>query len=486
MATYKPVPQRAESDSEDGEEMTIFAKDLGEDENQEKEELIRTLPASKKQESVGNRRVRALICTLALIAGIVVAVILVYSVYVLIQNSQPLAASNDTITSELTATPTNLPSATPRLSSWKVVGDGLSETSPVLLDVDQDGVLDVIVNHATLDAKPPSVPCFGNGSAKCHSMDDNHCRVLMRVLSGKDGQTLAEMWTDLAVFAIRCPVDLTGDGVADCYVAGRQGALAAMDVKNSRLIWIVDSSITFVRYNFYYPLITQDFDGDGVLDLINIHGGDSSYTDHQKNRAPGMLVVISGRTGQSLMDPIPIPDDRESYSSPVLFTLPDPKQSKVVLFGSGGETIQGSLWAVTLASLQEYVDRGSSKAKTENYEINFFHNSVECYSLEEIEALRPNHTLGTFIPEKWEDWMSACPLWSEGTLPVWNPYHICVYKLVSGGRDGTIIPQIGIDMTGDGRKDLLVTELSDRMILLDGASGEAVWTRLVPDTQTYR
>ena len=478
------MPQRADSDSEDGEEMTIFAKDLGEDDNEEKEELIRMLPARKKQDSVGSadpvsaRRVRALICTLALIAGIIIAAILVYSVYELVQNSQPLTQSNNTSCCK--------PSATPHLSSWKVVGDGMTEMSPVLLDIDQDGTLDVIVTQAILGEKPKSVPCFGNGSEKCRSMGIEHCRILLQALSGKDGQKVAEMWTDMVAFAIKCPVDLTGDGVADCYVAGRKGSLAAMDVRNRQLIWVVDNSISFVKDNFYYPLITQDFDGDGVLDLINVHGGDSSYRDSEKNRAPGMLVVVSGRTGQSLMDPIPIPDDRESYSSPVLFTLPDPEQSEAVLFGSGGETIPGSLWAVTLTSLQEYVDRSLSKAKTKNYEINLFHNSEECYSSEEVEELRPNHTLGTFVTEKWEDWMSDCPVWCEGILPLWNPYHICVYKLVSGGRDGTIIPQVNVDMTGDGRNDLLVTELTDRMILLDGASGTVVWARVVPDTQTYR
>ena len=485
MATYQPVPQKADSDSDDGEEMTIFAKDFGEDEKEEKEELICTVPARKKQHSAGSA-MRALICIVALTAAIVIAIVLVYSVYSLVQSSQSIAEANYTSTCEPTATPTNLPSATPRLSSWKAVEAGMTEMSPALLDIDQDGMLDVIVALAKLDGKPQSAPCYGNGSEKCLSMGVDYCRVLMEVLSGKDGQKVGEMWTDMPVFAIKCPGDLTGDGVADCYVAGRKGSLAAVDLRNSQLLWVVDNAITFVRDNFYYPLITQDFDGDGIMDLINIHGGDSSYSDHEKNRAPGMLVVISGRTGQSLMDPIPIPDDRESYSSPISFTLPDQEQSEVVLFGSGGETIQGSLWAVTLASLREYVDQSLFKAKTKSYKINFFHNSDECFTSEEIEELRPNHTLGTFVSKKWEDWMSGCPQWSGGKLPVWNPYHICVYNLVSGGRDGTIIPQVNIDMTGDGRNDLLVTELSDRIILLDGASGEIVWTRVVPDTQTYR
>ena len=44
-----------------------------------------------------------------------------------------------------------------------------------------------------------------------------------------------------------------------------------------------------------------------------------------------------------------VPDNKESYYSPQLYTLPDGIQ--MVLFGTGGETHGGSLWRITLDDL---------------------------------------------------------------------------------------------------------------------------------------
>ena len=44
-----------------------------------------------------------------------------------------------------------------------------------------------------------------------------------------------------------------------------------------------------------------------------------------------------------------VPDNKESYYSPQLYTLPDGVQ--IVLFGTGGETHGGSLWRITLKDL---------------------------------------------------------------------------------------------------------------------------------------
>ena len=46
---------------------------------------------------------------------------------------------------------------------------------------------------------------------------------------------------------------------------------------------------------------------------------------------------------------VDVPDGRESYYSPVLYTRRD--GTDVVLFGTGGETHPGSLWYIALDDL---------------------------------------------------------------------------------------------------------------------------------------
>ena len=48
-------------------------------------------------------------------------------------------------------------------------------------------------------------------------------------------------------------------------ISGRTGAL----------IWMFDNDVRSTTMNFYTPLyLDQDFDRDGLSDLVTIHGGD--------------------------------------------------------------------------------------------------------------------------------------------------------------------------------------------------------------------
>ena len=99
-------------------------------------------------------------------------------------------------------------------------------------------------------------------------------------------------------------------------------------------------------YNFYTGREFGDADGDGVGDYLVSNGGDSQLKPYEA-RPPGHLMVVSGSDG-ALIHRLPVPDGRETYLSPLLWS----RQGEVwVVFGTGGETFPGSLWAVPAANV---------------------------------------------------------------------------------------------------------------------------------------
>ena len=65
--------------------------------------------------------------------------------------------------------------------------------------------------------------------------------------------------------------------------------------------------------------------------------------DH--NRESGRLILLDGRTGKGMgIRSLEMPNSKESYQSPVLYTYGD--GSQYILFGSGGETIPGRSWGL--------------------------------------------------------------------------------------------------------------------------------------------
>ena len=58
-------------------------------------------------------------------------------------------------------------------------------------------------------------------------------------------------------------------------------------------------------------------------------------TDREANR----IMLLSGKTGKSLGQYLETPDSRETYSAVTVYKRGD--GSMYVLFGTGGETVQG-------------------------------------------------------------------------------------------------------------------------------------------------
>ena len=359
-----------------------------------------------------------------------------------------------------------------------------SELSPVVIDINHDGTLDLLVAHGlpNLEAGKYEL-CPGEIDRCMITFGYSPCRMRLLALDGSNGSVIWQTRLDIIPFAANCRHDMNNDGRNDCILSGRDGSLALIDMIDGSIIWVADPRANFPPYSFYYPYVERDFDNDGAPDLIVTHGGDQAYEDTDIYRSPGLAMIISGRTGQLLSERILMPDGAETYSNPILYNITG--TIEVVLFGSGGETLPGSLWAITLQSLQEHVDilRDDS---TNDYTINKQFIDAQCYSNNDaIEQQRPFYH-EQFEKGRWDQWMLKCPRWSSDVIPIWNIYQLCVYEFVPTGKTGTMVSPVIIDFNKDGVLDILVSQFNDHLILIDGATSAIEWDHDVKDTQMYR
>uniref|UniRef100_A0A1X7TXJ2 FAM234A/B beta-propeller domain-containing protein n=1 Tax=Amphimedon queenslandica TaxID=400682 RepID=A0A1X7TXJ2_AMPQE len=494
QGAYQRVP--VAGDSEEEEEVTLFDKRFGEGVYEENVELIFRQRKGGKlqrgfqeqyQQQIFNKR--SITCGAVVLLALLVAVLIGYTAWriqankVLIGNttastpgpSAPTPSGNDELTL-ITGTNENDP------NSWRVVMEGgMTELSMILHDINKDGTPDIIINNVTDSYDSAGYDGCQDQPDKClETKGFSPCQVRLLAFDGRSSAILWNEWALFESFASNCRTDLNKDGQSDCIFAGRGGSLAAFDLFHKELLWVVDPAITVPPYNYYYPLITKDFDKDGVPDIIVTHGGDPFYSDTEKKRTPGFLAVISGATGQGLSRRIIIPDNHETYSSPVLYRSSD--NIELVLFGSGGETIPGSLWALTLSSLEDHV---ASYKKETSYTVNKVYKNFVCYTKEQLTKLRPKLIRGIYSTSKHEEWMKACPVLAGGVSPIWNVFGLCVYELIPAGVSGTILPPVIADVNNDNHLDLLVSQFNDHTLLYDGASGLITWDHYSPDTQTY-
>ncbi|KAK3769153.1 hypothetical protein RRG08_034484 [Elysia crispata] len=178
-------------------------------------------------------------------------------------------------------------------------------------------------------------PCFGGVLA----------------LEGATGKELWRVYAQHEVYGLNCQYDLDTDGVKDCLAAGRAGTFFAVSCKQGKLLWTFgESEALNPVMNFYTPQYVRDLDGDDVADLVTVHGGDPLQEAGSPQRLSGRVLLVSGRTGHVIRW-VGVPDNRESYYSPQITTHLD--QVPVLLFGTGGETHNGSLWELEVESLVE-------------------------------------------------------------------------------------------------------------------------------------
>ncbi|GAB1601842.1 protein FAM234B-like [Argonauta hians] len=220
-----------------------------------------------------------------------------------------------------------------------------TESAMRLVDVNSDGHLDIIFGFGTgVDGKNiPEVVCkiyFGNTFP---------CFGGVMAVEGLTGKELWRHYSKHEVYGLNCNSDLNGDTVPDCLAGGRAGVFQVISGRDGSLIWdFGEQKAKNSIMNLYTAQFIRDLNGDGVLDILAVHGGDPLQLPGSVHRLPGRLVIFSGKDGKVLRW-VGVPDKRESYYSPQVYMLPG--GTEMVIFGTGGETHPGSLWRISLSDL---------------------------------------------------------------------------------------------------------------------------------------
>lgn len=211
-----------------------------------------------------------------------------------------------------------------------------SQSSPRAADLNGDGVLDIVM---------------GAGRAETAATDEG-----VLAVDGLTGKLLWKQKAPAHVVGSASFQDINDDGIPDIFIGGRGSFLTALDGKTGEEIWKYqykfenDSILQYARFNFYNSVWVPDQTGDGKLELLTVNGGNwNAAAGSRDGRKPGVLILFDSMTGDIIAADT-MPDGQESYMSPLCFKDVNSQKWKIV-FGTGGETIGGSLFICDLQDL---------------------------------------------------------------------------------------------------------------------------------------
>jgi outer membrane protein assembly factor BamB len=207
-----------------------------------------------------------------------------------------------------------------------------SFSSPRITDLNNDKVGDIIL---------------GAGRKEFHACDS-----AVVAIDGKTGKLLWKVSAKDQIFGSAALHDITGDGVLDVVINGRSAELIAINGQTGKVLWRFIKPKTEEKkwFNFYNPQFIVDQNNDGQKDILISNGGDVNAEPNDPNRPTGYLVIIDSKTG-AIISKAPMPDGGEIYMS--VSVLPHESETyKNVIFGTGGETIGGSLYVTSIAEIK--------------------------------------------------------------------------------------------------------------------------------------
>lgn len=242
------------------------------------------------------------------------------------------------------AMPVAEPAPSFRVIEPPVSGNLMSTSSPVLVDLDGDHVLDIIFGSG--------VDRVRNGSGKMVFTGQPDVSGEVMAVSGATNKVLWQVPNPRDAFTTPRLARLNADSVPDVIMGGREGNLSAFDGRNGQLLWRVEGKQLVKSewpFGFYTPALITDMTSDGVPDVLASYGGDAMRMPKDP-RESGYLVVISGADGRVLKLQ-QLPDSAETYASPVVYQRKDGTQW--VVFGTGGETHGGGSYRAPVASLMD-------------------------------------------------------------------------------------------------------------------------------------
>lgn len=225
-----------------------------------------------------------------------------------------------------------------------------SQSSPRASDLNGDGVLDLVMGAGKNEYQKSG---FG-----------------IIAIDGNTGELLWSQESIDQIYGSPTFIDVNKDAIKDIVIGGRSNQLLALNGKDGSFIWKfentfeTDSILKFAKYNFQNSILIPDQNNDGIQEILVQNGGNAKAAPNSsEDRFPGVLMIINPVNGEILYAD-KTPDGLESYTPPLFFTQNDGTQH--IVFGTGGETISGSLYTCSLNDLK---NRKLSNAKvlfTEN------------------------------------------------------------------------------------------------------------------------
>jgi len=200
-----------------------------------------------------------------------------------------------------------------------------SLSSPRCVDLNGDGVKDIVMGVGKEE--------FEEADTAIVAIDGNSGTVLWAI-SAKD-----------QIFGSPVFHDITNDNVPDVFINGRTAQLLAIDGAKGKIIWDFNEQNTQSGpwFNFYNPqLIINE---KPILLVAN--GGDVTVKPYDADRPAGKLLLVDAFSGKVIAQDT-MPYGGETYFSAV---IQKKNNQEIIIFGSGGETIGGHLFALPLQDL---------------------------------------------------------------------------------------------------------------------------------------
>jgi outer membrane protein assembly factor BamB len=211
-----------------------------------------------------------------------------------------------------------------------------SFSSPGARDLNGDGVMDIVL---------------GAGANEWLESDNG-----VLAIDGKTGDLLWKVKSRNQMIGSPLFIDIDNDEIEDVIIGGRSAQLMAINGARGTVLWeylahndTIDYKNDTTILNFFTPQFIPDQNGDGYKDLLVAYGGYVKAGPYDENRPAGLLKIISSKDG-TLIASAAMPDGKETYMTAVYFK-DETNQEEYILFGTGGETIQGNLYLGSLAEL---------------------------------------------------------------------------------------------------------------------------------------
>jgi outer membrane protein assembly factor BamB len=199
------------------------------------------------------------------------------------------------------------------------------------MDLNADGIADVVI------ADGVEVDSLGHVNA----------------IDGATGELLWQIERNGDIYSSAQFFHIDQDEVPDVVIGGRVSVLVCLNGSTGDILWEFDTVQPSPGgqgwLQFYEPKAVPDRNGDNIVELVVINGGDPTAAPTNSNRRPGHLLVLDGATGMVLHQAV-TPDSAESYCS-VVVQPGNTDAETFIYFGTGGETVKGSMWRTTLFDL---------------------------------------------------------------------------------------------------------------------------------------